>query len=128
LMVKELNILILSSSLIVAFIGLFYVIKIWMVWKRVDIQILKARVFLNERFLVKNWITVFLAGAFIAIRRIFELSDLLGFLDKTDETTYLAITCLFDLLGFIVIVLLVLLAYYWYRLVYSVIGGKQLKA
>ncbi|HLB71563.1 MAG: hypothetical protein OIN88_08780 [Candidatus Methanoperedens sp.] len=114
----ELNIIIVSSSVIIAFIGLFFVIRIWMVWKLVDIQLLKARVFLDRGFLVKNWIYVFLIGAFIAVRRVVELLELSGY-----QVKGMGVTFLFNLLGLAVIFLLVRLAYDWYKLVYSAISS-----
>ncbi len=115
---KEIKIMIVGSSVLIAFIGLFLVIKIWMVWIHVDKDILKARVFLNSNFLMKNWMYVFFAGAFIAERRVMELLELLGISFKS--TGYL-----FDLMGLAVISLLVMLAYHWYRLVYSTIPSHR---
>ncbi|MDP2766934.1 MAG: hypothetical protein Q8O41_05730, partial [Candidatus Methanoperedens sp.] len=74
---NTINIILVFSSVAVAFIGLFFVLKIWLVWKRVDINVLKARVFLDKKFLVRNWIYIFIIGAFIVMRRIMELYDLL---------------------------------------------------
>lgn len=116
-MSNEIRIIIVSSSVIIALIGLFFVMKIWMVWKQVNKNILKARVFLNSNFLMKNWIFVFLAGAFIAMRRVMQLLELLEF-----QITGTPVAIIFDLMGLAVIILLVLLAYHWYRLVYSTIN------
>ncbi|HEY9205809.1 MAG TPA: hypothetical protein VIO58_07795 [Candidatus Methanoperedens sp.] len=117
---RILNIILVSASVIIALAGLFFVFKIWTVWKRVDREVLKARVFLNHDFLEKNWIYLFLAGAFIAMRRVMQLLELLGFSVNSDWVTYL-----YDLMGIIVIVLLVMLAYHWYRLVYSTLPQSQ---
>ncbi len=122
---RELNILLVGASVIISFIGLFFVLKISIVWTSVDKGVLKARVFLSKSFLMKNWIYVFLAGAFIAIRRIIQLLNLLEFPVKSKGMDYLS-----DLMGLIVISLLVMLAFQWYRLVYSTFqdGGKSMKA
>jgi hypothetical protein len=117
IMSNEIRIIIVSSSVIIALIGLVFVIKIWMVWKQVNKNLLKARVFLNSNFLMKNWIFVFLAGAFIAMRRVMQLLELLEF-----QKTGTPAAIIFDLMGLAVIILLVLLAYHWYRLVYSTIN------
>ncbi len=112
-MSDEIRIILVGSSVLTALIGLFLVIKIFMVWNRVDRNVLKARVFLDDTFLVKNWIFVFLTGAFIVVRIFVELLELLGFiLIRTSSI-------IFDLAGLAVIILLVLLAYYWYRMVYT---------
>ncbi len=114
-MSDEIRIILVGSSVLTALIGLFLVIKIFMVWNRVDRNVLKARVFLDNTFLVKNWIFVFLSGAFIVVRIFVELLELLGFILISTSSI------LFDLSGLAVIILLVLLAYYWYRLVYTTI-------
>lgn len=114
-MSNEIRIIIVGGSVITSLIGLFFVIKIWMVWKHVNKEILKARVFLNKNFLEKNWICIFMSGAFIAVRRVMQLLELLGFPIINSDTI------LFDLMGLAVISLLVLLVHYWYRLIYSTI-------
>lgn len=116
---NELNIIIVGGSVIIALIGLFFIFKIWIVWKQVNKNVLKARVFLDGNFLVRNWICVFLAGAFIAMRRVIQLFGLLGY------TISVPATILSDLMGLAVIILLVLLAYYWYELAYSTIPSSQ---
>jgi hypothetical protein len=110
------NVILVASSVAVAFIGLFFVLKIWLVWKRVDRTVLKARVFLDEEFLVRNWIYIFIVGAFIVLRRILQLLVLLGIPIQTPEETILS-----DVTGLAVVTLLVLLSYHWYKLVYSAI-------
>ncbi len=116
---NEINIILLALSVIIGFIGFFFVLKIFLVWRQVDMNVLKARVFLSKGFLVRNWIYIFLAGAIIVMRR------LLALLDSLEISLPSSIIILFDLLGVGVVVLLVLLAYYWYKLVYSAIGPTQ---
>lgn len=110
------NIILVTCSVAVAFIGLFFVLKIWLVWKRVDINVLKARVFLDPKFLIRNWVYIFIAGAFIVLQRIMQLLILLGIPIQSPEETIL-----YDVTGLAVVALLVLLAYHWYKLVYSAI-------
>lgn len=117
---RTINIILLACSVLIAFAGLFFVLKIWLVWGQVDRSVLKARVFLDDKFLVRNWTYIFTAGAFIVIRRIIEL---LGLLDHRFQSQ--GITALFDLIGLVVVALLVLLAYDWYKLVYSAIGHSK---
>jgi hypothetical protein len=115
-MENELNIIIAACSVIIGFIGFFFVLKIWLVWKQVDRNVLKARVFLDPNFLVRNWVLIFIAGAFIVIRRILYLFDLIELPKLSSE-----MTIIFDFMGLVVVVLLVVLAYYWYKLVDSAI-------
>ncbi len=121
-MENEINIFLSTCSVIIGFIGLFFVLKIWLVWKRLDKNVLKARVFLDPNFLIRNWLFIFIAGAFIVIRRILHLFDLLELPKLSVE-----MTIFFDLMGMAVVALLVILAYYWYKLVDSAIEHKARK-
>ncbi|GFO96517.1 hypothetical protein ig2599ANME_0706 [groundwater metagenome] len=119
---KEINIILAACSVITGFIGFFFVLKIWLVWKRVDINVLKARVFLDPKFLIRNWVFIFIAGAFIIMRRILHLFDLLELPKLSSEMTIIV-----DFMGLAVVVLLVFLAYYWYKLVDSAVDHNTRK-
>ncbi|MFH0904048.1 MAG: hypothetical protein V1854_02515 [Methanobacteriota archaeon] len=121
-MENEINIILVACSVIIGFIGFFFVLKIWLVWKQVDINVLKARVFLDPNFLVRNWVFIFIAGAFIVMRRILHLFDLLELSKLSSE-----MIIIFDFVGLVVVVLLVMLAYYWYKLVDSAIEHNARK-
>lgn len=121
-MENTINIILVSSSVILGFIGFFFVLNIWLVWKKVDMNVLKARVFLDPKFLIRNWIYIFITGAFIVVRRILELSKLLEKDLLTPE-----MTAIFDLLGLAVVTLLVMLAYTWYKLVDSALEHNARK-
>lgn len=115
-MENKINILIVSCSVLISLIGLFFVLKIWLVWNTVDKTVLKARVFLDNDFLTKNWILVFMAGAFITLRGVVHLMEL-----SESPLINSPVKIISDLIGLAIIILLVLLAYYWHRLVYSTI-------
>ncbi|MDP2841250.1 MAG: hypothetical protein Q8O17_03100 [Candidatus Methanoperedens sp.] len=121
-MENEINIILVACSVIIGFIGFFFVLKIWLVWKQVDMNVLKARVFLDPKFLIRNWVFIFIAGAFIVMRRILHLFDLLELPKLSSEMTIIV-----DFMGLAVVVLLVLLAYYWYKLVDSAIEHNPRK-
>ncbi len=112
--IVSISLILVALSIIVAFIGLFFVFKIWLVWKRLDKNLLKTMVFLDENFLMRNWVYLLATGAFIALRRVIEFLEILGVLIKSETETII-----FDLIGLAVITLLVQLGYYWYRLIYS---------
>ncbi len=119
---NTINVILAALSVILGFIGFFFVLKIWLTWGQVDINVLKARVFLDPNFLIRNWVYIFITGAFIVVWRLLELSNLL-------YTNFLAqnITIVFDLMGLVIITLLVILAYYWYKLVDSAIEHNSRK-
>jgi len=119
---NTINIILVALSVITGFVGFFFVFKIWLVWKHVDINVLKARVFLDPNFLIKNWVYIFITGAFIVIRRILQLIDLSGLPKLSSE-----MIIIFDLMGLMVVCLLVRLAYYWYKLVDSAIEHNSRK-
>jgi hypothetical protein len=117
---RTINVILMTCSVIVAFAGLYFVLKIWLVWKRVDMNVLRARVFLDDRFLVKNWIYIFIAGAFIALIKVLQLLSLSGVWIEGPGEEIIS-----DLMGLAVIIQLVLLASHWYKLVYSAIGSSH---
>ncbi len=121
-MENAVNIILVACSVITGFIGLFFVLKIWLVWKKVDMNVLRARVFLDPNFLIRNWVFIFIAGAFIVLRRILYLFDLLELPKLNSE-----MTIIFDFMGLVVVVLLVMLAYYWYKLVDSALEHNKTK-
>jgi len=109
-----LSILVNILSIIVALIGLLLVIMNWMVWKKTSMNIIKARVFLDKKFLEKTWFYVVCAGALITFRRIYRYLELTADLNVSSN-----MEVLFDIFGFFVILLLVLVAYEWYKLIQS---------
>ena len=113
----QFHVIILGGSIIIALIGLYFIIKILIVWNRVDKELLRARVFLNNNFLMKNWIYVLLVAAFVIIRRIISFLDLLNLWGKSENVISLVLIYLFHLMGLAVIILLVLLAHHWYKLI-----------
>lgn len=116
--INVINVILVTCSVIVAFAGLYFVLKIWLVWRRVDMNVLKARVFLDDKFLVRNWMYIFIAGAFIALIRVLQLLSLSGvWIEGPGEAV------ISDLMGLAVVILLVLLASHWYKLIYSAIGS-----
>ncbi len=119
---RTINVILVTCSVIVAFAGLYFVLKIWLVWKRVDMNVLKARVFLDDRFLARNWMYIFIAGAFIALIRVLQLLSLSGVWIEGPGEEIIS-----DLMGLAVIILLVMLASHWYKLVYSAIGSHAKK-
>ncbi len=119
---NTINIILVACSVITGFIGLIFVLKIWLVWKKVDMNVLKARVFLDPKFLIRNWLYIFIAGAFIVMRRIMQLIELVDIQLKSS-----GIIIISDLMGLIVVILLVMLAYYWYKLVDSALEHTKKK-
>ena len=98
-----------GSSIIIAIIGLYFIVKTWIIWQYIDIDVLKARVFLNKKFLKRNWRYIFLSGASQAIHQFVELLLSLNYLAKTPLVEQISGILEIMALGF-----LVLLTYEWY--------------
>ncbi|MCD4843906.1 MAG: hypothetical protein K8R25_05405 [Methanosarcinales archaeon] len=112
---NTISIIVNLASIILALIGLFFVIGNWRVWKRIGSDIIKAKAFLNKGFLEWNWIGIVVVGALIVTRRVFRFFELM-----TDEIMMShKIEVIFDVIGFLVIFLLFLIAYQWYKLIHS---------
>jgi len=100
--------LIAIGSVVLGLIGLYFVIKIWTKWQKMDIDIIKARVFLNRKFLIKNWQYIFLSGASLVMHQFLDLSVSINYLDNT-----LLIETLSSFTDLMALCFLVLLAYEW---------------
>ncbi len=115
-MFKELQAAILGITVLIALIGLYLSILSWSSWRHMDDDVLRARAFLTRKFLTRNFILVFVSGAFVGFHTIFQLIEIFGcpsafmrFEQEIQIVHYLSLT--FSLF------LLVLLAYYWYKLI-----------
>jgi hypothetical protein len=106
----------LILPLLLSIIGLYFVVRIWLVWNKIDPQVLKARVFLSEKFLIKNWVYVFLTGAFIT-SHVF-MDSLRVFTGMISEPITELIGHLLHLLA---IVMLVILAFEWYKIINTIV-------
>jgi len=100
-----------AISVLFAFIGLYFVTRIWFRWKTMSIEVIKARVFLNKRFLELNWAYVFLAGSMLTLHQLLEYLMYLNYLNR--DFSYLSET-----LEFLALVFLVVLAYLWFKLLF----------
>jgi hypothetical protein len=113
-MVEALNLLLILPILL-SLIGLYFVLRIWLVWENIDKQVLKARVFLSEKFLIKNWVYVFITGAFITAHITVDFLQI--FTGVISEPTAEIIGHLLHLMA---ILSLVLLAIEWHKLVKTI--------
>ncbi len=107
----SLNTILAGGSVILALIGLYFVVRIWIKWRTIDMDILKARIFLNKKFLEKNGRYVFLSGASLTIHQF------MGFLIQLNVITRDLINSLSEILEFMSLVFLLILAYEWLVLI-----------
>lgn len=101
-----------GGSVILSLIGLYFVIRIWIKWEYMDIDVIKARVFLNKKFIERNWLYVFLAGASLTGHQLINFLTSSNYIDSRWFTQFSYI------LEFMALVFLVVLAYEWYMVLY----------
>ena len=97
-----------SGFVVLGLIWLFFVIKISTKWQKMDIDIIKARVFLNRKFLIKNWQYIFISRASLVTHQFLDLSVSMNYLENTLLIETLSSFSVLIALGF-----LVLLAFEW---------------
>jgi hypothetical protein len=107
----SLNTTLAGGSVILALIGLYFVVRIWIKWRNIDMDILKARVFLNKKFLEKNGRYVFLSGASLTAHQF------MGFLIQLNFITGDLTSSLSEILNFMSLAFLLILAYEWLVLI-----------
>jgi hypothetical protein len=100
-----------GDSVVLRLFGLYLVLKIWIKWQKIDIDIIKARVFLNRKFLVKDWQYTFLSGASLVTHQFLDLSISMNYLNNT-----LLIKTISSFLELMALGFLVLLTFEWYVL------------
>lgn len=101
-----------GGSVIFAFIGLYFVSRIWIKWKKMDMDVIKARVFLNKSFLERNWAYVFLSGAFLTSHQLIKFLISSNYIpdNRFSQSSFT--------LEFLALAFLVILAYEWYKVLH----------
>jgi hypothetical protein len=99
-------------SVLIGLIGLYFVVRIWIRWQRMDIDIIKAHVFLDKKFLIKNWQYTFLSGSSHATHQFLDLIISLNYIPRTPLLEEISSIMELMVLGFLVI-----LAYEWYKMI-----------
>ena len=98
-----------GGAVILGLIGLYFVIMILAKWQKMDIDIIKARAFLNRKFLIKNWQYIYISGASQVTHIFLDLSVSMNYVGKT-----LFIETISSFLELMALGFLVLLAFEWY--------------
>jgi hypothetical protein len=115
-MSMELQVVILATTVLIAIIGLYFSIKAWSSWVRVDDEIIRARAFLTRQFLNRNFMLIFITGAFVGLHTLLEFIEIFGYPSALMQFAQ-EIRILYFLTLTISMLLLVILAYYWCKLV-----------
>lgn len=75
-MYEKLTIFISGITVIFGLFGIFLFLKLVSAWKNIDPNIIKARVFLADKFVMKNLIVIFIVGLLIAFHNFIEYLSL----------------------------------------------------
>lgn len=105
-----LNSILTSSSLLFALIGFYMVIRVWTIWRKLDIETIRGRVFLNKKFLERNWKYVFLTGAAVTLHQFIVLAWSSNLISINGPMWVLS-----EILETLSLVFLVILAYEWFK-------------
>lgn len=114
-MFMELQVVILATTVLIAIIGLYFSIRAWSSWVRVDDEVLRARAFLTREFLNRNFVLIFSTGAFVGLHTLLELIEIFGYPPALTQFAQQIRIISFSTLTASML-LLVLLAYYWRKL------------
>ncbi len=71
-MYENLTTFISGITVIFGIFGIFLFIKLFSTWKKTDPNVIKARVFLADKFVMKNIFVIFIVGMLIAIHNFVE--------------------------------------------------------
>ncbi len=99
------------TTTLVALIGLVFVIRIFSMWHNLDQSMLKAKVFLDEKFLYNNWIYLFWIGTFIVMHQAILIMYNSAQYSFNTELRYIS-----DIFKFASVILIVIFCYRWYKL------------
>ena len=94
-----------------AMIGVFFVVRISLKWDAIDLEVLKARVFLNKMFLKKNFIYVTLAAISLVPYQLVILFEHATFISEGDLVYEIS-----EILELVSLIFLVALLYEWYKI------------
>lgn len=103
-----------------AFILIFMIGQILFMMRKVDKDLLKARIFLNDEILQKTWIYISIAGASFALNNVIKFVIMF-----TPGGEFLSSFQLPDLTQLVFIVAFILAVYNWYGFIGSFVSTKK---
>ena len=101
----------LAFSLIVASIGVYFSLKSWARLKQIELDILKARIFLDKSFVYTNFKLTLVVIGLVTLHMIMEYTELEGALPSVLHPIYYSVFP-------IAILILVRMIYMWYSLLH----------
>ncbi len=102
----------LAFSLIVAAIGVYFSLKSWVRLKKIELDTLKARVFLDKSFVYTNFKLTLVVIGLVTLHMIMEITELGETLPPELHPVYYGVFP-------VVILILVQMIHMWYRLLHK---------
>lgn len=111
---KSVSVIFLIIMVFIA-INVYFSIRAWPSWKGTGDGVIRAKAFLNKDFLNRNFMLVFITGASFGLHTFLEFIEIFGYPEAwTQFTQHIRILSLLTLTASML--LLVLLEYYWCKL------------
>ena len=76
MMYENITIFVSGITAVLGIFGVLLFIKLLAVWKNIDKNLLKARVFLDDKFVMKNIVVIFIVGLLISLHNFIEFLGL----------------------------------------------------
>ncbi len=105
----------IGVAILFAIIGIYFIIRAWILWTRTPDDVLRAKAFIAKQFLHRNFIIIFILIVLVAIHTFLEYFVIYGYplyLAQFERFMSMFYLSLLPVSMF----LLAILAYYWYRL------------
>ncbi|VVB89894.1 Uncharacterised protein [uncultured archaeon] len=102
-------------AILFAIIGIYFVIRAWILWTRTPNDVLRAKAFITKQFLHRNFILIFILIVLVAIHTFLEFFVIYGYPLYLARFEHLMSIFYLSLLS-VSMILLAILAYYWYGL------------
>lgn len=65
-------------AILFAIIGIYFVIKAWILWTRTPDDVLRAKAFITKKFLHRNFILIFILIVLVAVHTFLEYFAIYG--------------------------------------------------
>ncbi len=106
-----LKIPILLLTIIFALVGVYLIIRVYTLGRRIDDKLLRARAFLNESFLKDNWKLILSALLLFIIRAVVELEETFELFMGDNDSEIID-----EVIELGILLCIILLAYKWFKL------------
>ncbi|MCX9085291.1 MAG: hypothetical protein OIN87_10915 [Candidatus Methanoperedens sp.] len=112
----EIQTVIILMAIFLAAVGLYISIISWHTWRRLDDKLIGAKAFLNKKFLNRNFIFVFITGALVGLHTLLEFFEIFYYPSILIPFAK-GIRLFYFITLMLSMILLVVLAYNWCRLI-----------